>query len=124
MKFNVKANAGYLASLKGRQALEAAAAGISAVTACCALYRIISKRRQLDRVCDNVCNEVDNIAELCGKLDELEKFRLTMASINAARRAAYLKRELTEEEIDLIERRIYFNKESMQDILAEMDLLK
>lgn len=119
MNINFKGNAKGFTNLTRANAFIAAEAGIAAIVFGGVIMKVLRARQK-----SNDISRESEIEEIYYKLDELEKFRLTMANINKARRAVYLKRELTEEEIEKIERRIYFNKESMQDILAEMDLLK
>ncbi|MCM1578149.1 MAG: hypothetical protein NC078_05040 [Ruminococcus sp.] len=57
-------------------------------------------------------------------LKELEKFMAGMEKVIYEQRKLGLKRELTKEEMDEIEKRIYFEKKSMREVLTEMDLMK
>lgn len=54
----------------------------------------------------------------------MDEFMAGMPTLIAQYRRTMLKRELTDEEIEEIERRIYFNKENLEDILKEKNLLK
>lgn len=116
MKLTYKRCVSDLVRFIGRNKLGLVIGGLTALAAGHAISKFSNSRKT-----ETVSIETENVASLYAEFD---RFMTGMASVVECQRRSMFKRELTDEEIDEVERRIYFNKESMQDILAEMDLLK
>lgn len=116
MKLTYKRCVSDLVRFAGKNKLGLAIGGLTALAAGYLINRFSYSRKT-----ETVSIDTEDVALV---YEELDRFIAGMASVAQKQCRMNLKRELTSEEIYEIERRIYFNEESMQDILAEMDLLK
>ncbi len=97
----------------GRHKLEAALGGVS--LGCMAVCCVMEKKARED-----YGKTVS--AEIVNTYEPFKEFMAGMETVIRENRRIGLKRELTKEEIDEIERRIFFEQQSMEEVLTEMNL--